>query len=238
MARSEAQKRAERNYEKKREVRGQNWMIILYPDSMPDDWRDVLNELHIPILVSPLHDGDVNADKTQKKPHYHVLLMFESMKSLSQIREISDRLNAPVPMKQDSKRGAARYLCHLDNPDKAQYPIDSVVEMGGADYLGEVNSGGDKYRIIGEIIDYCDAHKVYSYAKLMRVSREENQEWYRALCDNIGWAVKEFCKSSRYDIEERSRIARADLSASRRQCREEMRAIEDISPDEDGNYHV
>lgn len=191
---------AKRKYDKeKREVRGQNWSIIGYPDSLPTDWLERLAEMQIEILVSPLHEADLNATGEEKKPHFHILLMFDSLKSLSQVKEISEMLNAPVPKKMDSKRGAARYLCHLDNPEKAQYPVEDVVCLGGADYLSEISRGGDKYRIIAEIIEFVDDHEIYSYSKLLRIAQERNQEWFRAMCDNIGWTIKEYCKSARYD---------------------------------------
>ena len=47
----------------------------LYPESAPDGWRDALAEQHVQVLVSPLHDADVTADGTPKKPHWHVLAM-------------------------------------------------------------------------------------------------------------------------------------------------------------------
>lgn len=30
-----------------KESRTRNWMIVVYPDSAPSNWRDVLDELHI-----------------------------------------------------------------------------------------------------------------------------------------------------------------------------------------------
>lgn len=43
MARSEAQKRADKKYEKKRAPRKDYWLFEFYPDSAPENWREIIN---------------------------------------------------------------------------------------------------------------------------------------------------------------------------------------------------
>ncbi|WP_368276451.1 Rep family protein [Coprococcus sp. RTP21204st1_G4_RTP21204_210225] len=81
MARSEAQKRADKKYEKKRVPRKDYWLFEFYPDSAPENWREIINSWLVDCLVSPLHDSDVNEDGTPKKPHWHGILFFDSVKS-------------------------------------------------------------------------------------------------------------------------------------------------------------
>lgn len=50
-----------------KETRTRSWTFVLYDDSAPKDWRDRLDEYHIPWAESPLHDQDENADGTPKK---------------------------------------------------------------------------------------------------------------------------------------------------------------------------
>lgn len=66
----------------KNESRCRNWTIVLYPESVPDNWRDILDDLHIEWIESPLHDRDINANGELKKPHWHILLMFGRCKIL------------------------------------------------------------------------------------------------------------------------------------------------------------
>ena len=40
--------------------RGRNWAIIVYTDSAPEDWEDIIKKE--PVVISPLHDKDVNPD--------------------------------------------------------------------------------------------------------------------------------------------------------------------------------
>lgn len=63
--------------------RGRSWTIIVYPDSLPKNWLELLqNE---PVAISPLHDKDVNPDGTLKKPHYHIVLNYKGNKSFISI---------------------------------------------------------------------------------------------------------------------------------------------------------
>ena len=52
-------------------IKKRNWAFVCYPESLPDNWQDILIESGIPFAISPLHDRDMNADNTEKKPHYH-----------------------------------------------------------------------------------------------------------------------------------------------------------------------
>lgn len=179
----------------KARARSRTWMVVAYPESMPENWKEILADLKCRVFVSPLHDSDKNADGELKKPHYHVLILFDSVKSVSQVAEISDRLNSPRPQKMDNARGAARYLCHLDNPEKVQYPCDKVQCFGGADFLEIIGRSCDKYLMVRQMMDFVDEQGWRSFAQLARYSRENNEEWFRALCDNCGWVMKEYMKS-------------------------------------------
>ena len=44
--------------------RGRNWWIVVYPESLPENWKEIISTE--PVAISPLHDKDVNADGTKK----------------------------------------------------------------------------------------------------------------------------------------------------------------------------
>ena len=113
MSRSEAQKAAERRYEEKnkakRSARKDFWLFEFYPDSAPENWREIINSWLVDCLVSPLHDSDVNEDGTPKKPHWHGILFFDGQKSFEQVKELIAPLNGPIPIVPvGTKRNAAR----------------------------------------------------------------------------------------------------------------------------------
>ncbi|MDF9661329.1 Rep family protein, partial [Bacillus cereus] len=43
-----------------KDERTRNWTFIVYPESTPENWREIINDLHTPWIESPLHDKDVN----------------------------------------------------------------------------------------------------------------------------------------------------------------------------------
>lgn len=114
--------------------RTRNFACVVYPDSAPNDWLDRLRSECVPAFVSPIHDKDINPDGTIKKPHYHVLVMFDGVKTQTQWEEFRNQFGGVGSEIVQSTRGYARYLCHLDNPEKVRYNVDDVISIGGADY--------------------------------------------------------------------------------------------------------
>lgn len=209
MARSEAQKSAEKKYGKKRAERSKVWAGVVYPDSAPEDWIDRLRSLMVDAFVSPLHDKDCNADGEVKKAHWHVLLMFGSMKTQEQAREAMEQFGCTVsPERVRNMRGYARYLCHLDNPEKYQYNQADVIAVGGADYLSAIGLPTDKYEMLMQMMNFCDENKIYGYATLVRYARSNRPDWFRCLADNGTVMMKEYLKSARWEDQVNSRIER------------------------------
>ena len=102
------------------------------PESAPADWMERLDQCHVAALVSPLHDRDTNPSGEPKKPHYHVLLMFESPADYeSKVAPIFAEIGAGARDGQFSP-GVCQIPMPPDNPEKAQYSPSEVRCMGGA----------------------------------------------------------------------------------------------------------
>lgn len=181
--------------ERKIDTRTRNFACVVYPESAPKDWQEILSKHFVPAFVSPLHDKDINPTGESKKAHYHVMLMFEGKKSVEQVTEIFKSIGGVGCEKINSIRGYARYLCHLDNPEKVQYSPEHVRSFCGADYNGVIGLATDKYKAIGEMIDYCEENDITSYSELLLYCRQERFDWFRVLCDNGTVVVKEYLKS-------------------------------------------
>ncbi|MEE3444090.1 MAG: Rep family protein, partial [Methanobrevibacter sp.] len=89
---------------------------MVYPESAPEDWEIILSNEFVPAFISPLHENDLNPDNSPKKPHYHVILMFDSVKTTEQAKEVFAKIGGVGCEIVKSLRGYSRYLCHLDNP--------------------------------------------------------------------------------------------------------------------------
>lgn len=185
--------------EKKTDTRARNYATIVYPESAPSDWQDILSKQFIPAFISPLHDKDINPTGEPKKPHYHVILMFEGKKSIEQVTQIFNLIGGVGCEKVNSIRGYARYLCHLDNPEKAQYDEALVRSLGGADYIGTIGLVIDKYKAIKEMADYCKKNDIYNFADLFEYCAEERFDWFRVLCDNGSYVVDKFLQARKWN---------------------------------------
>lgn len=188
--------------EKSATKRTRNFACVVYPESAPADWKEILSSCFVPCFISPLHDKDVNPTGEPKKPHYHVLLTFDNVKTKDQAKEIFDKIGGVGDEIVQSLRGYARYLCHLDNPEKYQYSTEDVTAFCGADYTNVIGLVTDKYKAIGEMIDFCVEHNIYSYAELLVYCRNNKFEWFRVLCDSGTLVMKEFIKSKYWSDKE------------------------------------
>lgn len=182
--------------------RYRNFATVVYPDSenTPEHWRSILEEFKTPILVSPFHDKDFNVTGEAKKPHYHVLIFFEGMKSREQVQELFDQIGGVGLETVNSLRGYARYLCHLDNPDKHQYSPADVLELSGADFFDIIQLPSDRYDIIGSMIDFCTAERETIYSRFVRYCKNYQQDWFRVLCDSGTVIMKEYMKGLEYEL--------------------------------------
>lgn len=191
---------AARAAKRKAAQRARSYATIVYPDSAPADWMEKLEELHVPCLISPLHDEDINPDGTPKKPHFHVLLLFESVKSPQQVKEMLKKMKSVGCEKVNSVRGYTRYLCHLDNPEKHQYNPAGVQSLSGADYQSTVELASDRRETSREIISFCREYGIISFSSLIEYADAYREDWLVYLSKS-GWLVKEYLKSKAWSIE-------------------------------------
>lgn len=178
--------------------RTRNFATVVYPESAPMHWQGILEEEFVPAFISPLHDSDVNPFGENKKSHYHVIIMFDSVKTNEQAKAVFDKIGGVGCEKVNSIRGYARYLCHLDNPEKHQYNQDDVRSLCGADYYNTIGLVTDKYFLISQMIEFCKEKDVVDYAKLLEYARCERFDWFRCLCDNGTIVIKEYLKSRKW----------------------------------------
>lgn len=182
-----------------KDSRARVWTIVVYPESAPENWKSILNDEHIKWICSPLHDLDVNPDGEVKKAHWHVILAFETMKSYSQIKELADKINAPIPQKVANIRGAVRYLVHLDNPEKYQYSTSQIEAYGGADIAEYFKATvTEKREILKEMVAYIRDNNVTEFIDFSLWCAENNDEWWAILTESSSYFIGQVIKSQRH----------------------------------------
>lgn len=171
------------------EKRTRNWSTIIYPrqseeeeTTTPDNWADILAEMGIKCAVSPLHDKDLTSDGEKKKPHRHVLIAFDGVKSRQQAKEVFDRIGGVGAEPVNSLYGMTRYLTHEDNPEKAHYSTVDVLTFGGFEYKRYASTKEDEEKQtlsqMGEIFGAIEEFNLYSFSDLADYLLQEKPELF------------------------------------------------------------
>lgn len=183
--------------------RTRNWNFILYPESAPENWKDVINEHRIEWVCSPLHNMDVTADGEVKKDHYHITLLYPSHKSYEQVRELTDSLNSPIPQRCNSVKGSIRYMVHKDDPDKFQYSWSDICTYGGVRLEDLIKpSSRERLEIQLKALDYIEENNVFYFDDLVKAYKQiGNHEAVDVLMNYSTLSVTAYLKSrlAKYD---------------------------------------
>lgn len=180
------------------------YATIVYPNNKgnediglsptPDNWIDILRSFNVPCFISPLHDQDHDpSDDHEKKPHYHVMIMFDGVKTIRQFDAIRNAIGGVGYYIIDSISGYARYLCHLDHPHKHQYPTSGVTSLCGADYESCIGDLYNRKNCIIQMQDFIDRTGCVSFSQLARFARKYEYDWYSCLMDN-SFFIREYIR--------------------------------------------
>ncbi len=180
--------------------RTRNYACVVYPESAPENWKDIITESKVPVFISPLHDQDKNPTGEPKKPHYHVVAMYDNVKTKEQAEEFFKSFGGVGCEVVNSIRGYARYLCHLDNPEKAQYKVDDVTALGGADYMHTIGTAADKAKTIREMLAYIEENDITCFADLSLHASINRSDWFDTLINNGAYFIKEYIKSRTWKL--------------------------------------
>jgi len=150
-------------------VKKRNWAFIVYPESAPTDWLEILQKTGLQCAISPLHDQDLNADGTHKKPHYHVIAVYSTgTTTFNVVKSLTDSLNAPIPQHLEQIKGYYRYLTHKDNPEKAQYSESDIKTINGFNILDFAElTRSEITQIKKELIILVNKYKIVEYSDLL-----------------------------------------------------------------------
>ena len=160
-------------------VKGRDWTAIVYPDSAPANWREILDETHYRWVESPLHDKDVNPDGEIKKAHWHILLSSDGPISENTVKEVFKKLNTPEIRKVGSARGLVRYMIHMDNPEKYQYDIQDIIGHNGADVESYFElTATSRLSVLKEMVIYIRENQVDNFSDFVMTCIEKSDDWF------------------------------------------------------------
>ena len=184
-------------------LKTRNWVGVAYPESLPENWLDLLKDLHIQAFVSPLHDKDKDETGELKKPHYHIMLMYDNTTTFDNAKSDFESFGVTTLIKAvRSKKGMARYLCHMDDKDKYRYSEDDVLSLSGANYFSAIVLQDTDDNQILSVFEYIEESQEVSFYKLIQYYRLNSPITLNYLLRNSATiiAVKEFQKSLAWEL--------------------------------------
>lgn len=159
-----------------KERRSNKWAFLIYEESAPDNYLEILNGLHVPFVLSPWHDKDIYSGTGElKKSHKHGAFYFDSLKSYTQVSElVSDKLNGPAHVEVVmSPKGMFDYFTHAENPSKTPYDVENIESGAGFEldkFLLEQNTDN----FMNDVIDIIEENNFMEFEDLIRYARENN----------------------------------------------------------------
>lgn len=192
----------QKEYDLKRAgTRGRNFNFIVYPDDLPENWVELLDNTRIRWIEGPLHDKDVFTAEDEakneehkagqtKKIHKHCLAMFESVKTVKQVveffkgifgeSETGSIIGIPTPELTADRSGSVRYMAHLDHPSKAQYDVADIIGHNGADPQEIIRfSLSEQLNKMREMESYIDMHNICYLTDFTSQIRDDRPDWYQ-----------------------------------------------------------
>lgn len=215
-----ADKRADEKRKAKNGERHKVWTGIFYPDSAPPEaeWKETVSQMHVKAWVSPEHNADkwTPADErknpahkagTLKKPHRHYVVEYETQVDLQTFLSDFAFLNGGHNVKYvRSLRSMVRYLCHLDDKDKAQYSRDDVLTFGGADFdIVEQLGSHERHETLKSMRAYIRDNHIDNFCDFVDYCDECESAWSSLLDDNSSYVIEKYIKSRRYKLQEERR---------------------------------
>lgn len=184
--------------------------FILYPENN-EDLEQVIEEMHVPVVLSPLHDSDVwttldeardpeHKAGTLKPAHWHGMFIFDGPVRPSQALACLSRFTNPTHYVEPlaSQSAYARYMIHMDNPDKFQYRREDIGFYNGAFVsIDKVLTPEEEDQLIDEILDWIKTFNIVEYSDLVLYAKEVRPDWNRTVRKHtIFW--RGFFDSSRF----------------------------------------
>lgn len=120
--------------ENKKTISSRTWATSLKPAWTTEQLEEFAQKMVGSAIVFGItHDKDIDENGELVEPHTHIYLEYETPRKLSTIANlfgVADNFIEAVK----NKKGFIRYLTHLDDPEKHQYPPFEVVGNGEVDY--------------------------------------------------------------------------------------------------------
>lgn len=172
-------------------MKSRDWQFILYTEKYSiETIIDIFEERGIISCISPIHDQDIYTKEDyekykrrheeepewkigeNKKPHYHVLIHYNGPTTYNNVKVLTEDVGGTIPQKIVNNTGAYKYLCHLENPDKAQYDMKDIRITNGYQIT---LSDNEILQMTWEVVEEIQKENIKEYRELV--------DYYKSLGD-------------------------------------------------------
>jgi len=163
--------------------------FLLYPESIPEDWKSKLELIGVPIAVSPLHDKDKSTVPGQdfKKPHYHVVYVAKNPVTADSVRYkikqlLGDQSIAKVQIVIRSMTSMYLYLTHESKDaiekKKHKYNKQDITLINYFDIDRYITLDvEDKDDMLNDVCDLIDDYNLANMRELRRFLKAHGLEY-------------------------------------------------------------
>lgn len=163
--------------------------FLLYPESIPADWKQRLELIGVPIAISPLHDKDKSDvdGQTYKKAHYHVIYVARNPVTPESVRIkikrlLGDKSIAKVQIVIRSMESMYLYLTHESKDavekKKHKYSKHDITLLNNFDIDRYITLDvGDKDDMLNDVCDLIDDHNLANMRELRRFLKAHGSEY-------------------------------------------------------------
>lgn len=144
------------------------FQFLVYPDSAPGDWVEILEKSLGEYAISPVHSGDEEISK----PHHHVIYKHGGPCTLDHAKVvIPDAVPANGYVEPCLHPGnAQRYLIHLDQPSKEQFDggVNAITILNGFPLdLSRELTKTEVREIRAKCFEWIQSYGVVEYAEFL-----------------------------------------------------------------------
>lgn len=163
--------------------------FLLYPESIPADWKQRLELIGVPIAISPLHDRDKSnvEGQTYKKAHYHVIYVARNPVTSESVRIkikrlLGDKSIAKVQIVIRSMESMYLYLTHESKDavekKKHKYSKHDIALLNNFDIDRYITLDvKDKDDMLNDVCDLIDDHNLANMRELRRFLKAHGSEY-------------------------------------------------------------
>ena len=163
--------------------------FLLYPESIPENWKMQLEMIGVSMAISPLHDRDKSNVEGQeyKKAHYHVIYVAANPVTTHSVRKriqraLGNESVAKVQVIKQSVENMYLYLTHESKDaiakNKYKYDKRDIKLLNNFDidrYV--VLDVEDKDEMLNDVCDMIDDHSLANIRELRRFVKEHGTEY-------------------------------------------------------------